>query len=120
VCFADLLFFFCSTQPRIPFATANLLTATTAVRNNLGVAFFAYMFTAVGVAWSCVWTLAFVGVSDKIYACIDNGAGGQVCTDPNYGLLFLLFLAFFFAHQVFQNTIHVICAGAIGTSSDIS
>ena len=83
---------------RIPFATANLVTACTAIKANLGVTFFAYLFTAVAGVWSITWSIAFAGVFDKTYECDEQ----DVCTDPNYGILFLLFVAYFFIHQVLQ------------------
>jgi Plasma-membrane choline transporter len=83
---------------RIPFATINLVTAITAVKANMGVVIYAYIFTAVAGLWSFTWSVAVVGVFDETYTCDDN----NVCSNPNYGYLFLLFLAFFFGHQVFQ------------------
>jgi len=83
---------------RIPFASVNLVTAITAVKANLGVALYALLISAMAVAWSGTWSLAFAGVFDHTYVC----DAANVCTDPNYGYLFLLFLAFFFGHQVFQ------------------
>ena len=54
---------------RIPFATANLVTACTAIRANLGVAFYAYIFAILAGAWSVVWALALIGVFDRTYDC---------------------------------------------------
>lgn len=84
---------------RIPFATANLVTACTAIRANLGVAVYAYIFAMFAGGWAVVWSLAFAGLLDKTYTC--NDATG-VCSDPSYGILFALFLAFFFVQQVIQ------------------
>lgn len=83
---------------RIPFATINLVTAITAVKANLGVMFYAYVITFVAMAWTFCWSIAFAGVFNNTYTCNAN----NVCSDPNYGYLFLLFVAFFFGHQVFQ------------------
>jgi Plasma-membrane choline transporter len=83
---------------RIPFATANLITAMTAVRANLGVAVYAYFFAILGGVWAFVWTLSFVGLFNKTYSCDANNE----CKDPSYGILFVLFLAFFFVQQVLQ------------------
>jgi hypothetical protein len=83
---------------RIPFATANLVTAITAVKANLGVVVYAYFFTALAGLWSLAWSVAVAGVFDETYQCNNNG----VCSNPNYGYLFLLFVAFFFGHQVLQ------------------
>eukprot|EP00543_Licmophora_paradoxa_P005639 CAMPEP_0202445168 /NCGR_PEP_ID=MMETSP1360-20130828/4044_1 /ASSEMBLY_ACC=CAM_ASM_000848 /TAXON_ID=515479 /ORGANISM="Licmophora paradoxa, Strain CCMP2313" /LENGTH=475 /DNA_ID=CAMNT_0049061345 /DNA_START=49 /DNA_END=1476 /DNA_ORIENTATION=+ len=95
---------------RIPFASANLLTACTAVRDNCGVTILSYFFVLLAFVWSIIWAIALLGVWEKTYTCTDAG-----CTDPNYFFLFLLFLSYFFAHQILQNTIHVIVAGVVGT-----
>jgi hypothetical protein len=84
---------------RIPFATANLVTACTAIRANLGVAIYAYFFAILAGGWAIVWSLAFVGLFDQTYSCDDVT---NVCSDPSYGILFALFLAFFFVQQVIQ------------------
>jgi Plasma-membrane choline transporter len=84
--------------PRIPFASANLVTAVTAIRKNFGVVAYAYTFTLLGLAWSITWAFAFIGSVDATYSCNEN----DVCTDPSYGLLFVLFLAYFFTQQVIQ------------------
>jgi hypothetical protein len=83
---------------RIPFASINLVTAITAVKANLGVVLYAYFFTILAGLWSLAWAMAVVGVFDSTYQCNDNG----VCSNPNYGYLFLLFLAYFFGQQVLQ------------------
>jgi hypothetical protein len=84
---------------RIPFATVNLVTSITAIRANFGVTFFAYLFALFAVGWSILWTIAFAGVFENTYECNDITG---VCSDPNYGFLFLLFLSFFFTHQVLE------------------
>jgi hypothetical protein len=83
---------------RIPFASTNLVTAITAVKANIGVCGYAYGITVLAGAWSFTWSVAFVGIFDKTYTCDAQ----NVCTNPNYGYLFLLFLAYFFGQQVFQ------------------
>jgi hypothetical protein len=99
---------------RIPFASINLVTGCTAIRKHIGVVAFAYIFAILAGGWSVAWSLAFAGLFDKTYECEDVN-GQQVCDGPNYGILFGLFLAFFFGHQVIQNSIHVIIAGTVGT-----
>lgn len=110
--FAISICYACAVWSRIPFATANLVTATTAIRANLGIAAYAYMFAILAGGWSIVWSLAFVGVFDKTYSCSDET---NTCDNPSYGILFVLFLAFFFVQQVIQNSIHVAVAGVVGT-----
>jgi hypothetical protein len=83
---------------RIPFATANLVTAITAIRANIAVVLIAYVLTLLAAGWSILWGFAFVGVFDQTYGCDEN----NVCDNVNYGFLFLLFVAYFFTHQVLQ------------------
>jgi hypothetical protein len=84
---------------RIPFASCNLVTACTAIKSNWGVVLYGYFFAILAAGWSIMWAFAFVGTFDKTYDCNDNG---NDCGDPNYGYLFLLFVAYFFSHQVLQ------------------
>lgn len=99
---------------RIPFATANLKTATSAVKSNCGVTFLAYIVVVAAFAWTMLWTLVMVGVQDSLQTC-EQVDGVNVCSKPNYLYLFLLFVSYFFTHQVLQNTIHTTIAGVVGT-----
>lgn len=100
---------------RIPFATVNLVTAITAVKKNCGIIPTAYFMVALAFAWSMLWTVAFLAVMDRTTDCEENANGDRVCGNPNYGYLFLLFVSYFFTHQVIQNTIHTTTAGVLGT-----
>lgn len=91
-----------------------MTTAVTAVKANLGVTGFAYLLTAAAAGWSFLWSVAFVGILDRTYECTENAVGAEVCSNPNYGYLFLLFLSFFFGHQVIQNSVHVTVCGVVG------
>ena len=100
--------------PRIPFATANLVTGCTAIRGNCGVIFASFLFEILAFAWTILWCLACFGTFANTYSCeVINGR--EICTSVNYGYLFLLLLSFFFTHQVIQNTVHVIVAGTVGS-----
>merc|ERR1719223_1506318 len=83
---------------RIPFAAANLNTALTAVRDNLGLTLIAYVFLFGGFVFSIAWT------------AISNAV---LNTYP--GMAFFMFLSYFWTHQVLNNTMHVTSAGVIGT-----
>jgi hypothetical protein len=76
----------------------NLVTGITAIQANFGVTTFAYLFAVLGVGWSILWAIAFAGVFEYTYECDAEG----FCSDPNYGYMFLLFVSFFFSHQVLQ------------------
>jgi len=83
---------------RIPFAAANLNTALTAVRDNLGLTLIAYVFLFIGFVFSIAWT------------AISNAV---LNTYP--GMAFFMFLSYFWTHQVLNNTMHVTSAGVVGT-----
>jgi len=107
------LIFMCYTKAvwsRIPFASINLLTACTAVKKNCGVVFVAYFYVIVAFGWSVLWAIASFGVYDQVIVTGD----GQENT-INYGYYFLLFLSFFFTHQVIQNSTHVTVSGTVGS-----
>lgn len=84
---------------RIPFAAANLRTALTAVKVNLGLVAVAYFFLALAFGWSLWWSVT---------------AGTTVSTVGSAALFFFL-LSYYWVHQVLQNTVHVTTAGVIGT-----
>mmetsp|Transcript_36165 Transcript_36165/g.79151 ORF Transcript_36165/g.79151 Transcript_36165/m.79151 type:complete len:505 (+) Transcript_36165:52-1566(+) len=84
---------------RIPFAAANLNTALSAVKANMGLAGVAYFFLFVALGWSVWWSVA---------------AGGAM-NDMGSGILFLFLVSYYWTHQVIQNTVHVTTAGTIGT-----
>jgi lysylphosphatidylglycerol synthetase-like protein (DUF2156 family) len=98
VFFAISVFYARAVWSRIPFAAVNLTTAITAIKANFGVVTIAFLFTILATGWTVLWTVALAGVYEQTNNCDENG----VCSDPSYGLLFLLLVAFFFAHQVFQ------------------
>jgi len=105
---------------RIPFATANLVTAMTAIRTNFGVVFVAYFLVAVAAGWSILWVNAVSGISNKLMTCPSTSSSSNTkakceINGAQYGYLFLLFLSYFFTHQVLQNSVHTICSGVVGT-----
>ena len=84
---------------RIPFAAANLNTALTAVRSNLGLTVVAYAMLALAFGWIAIWS---VGLGEALSA--SSGA-----------VVFLLLVSFYWVIQVLSNTVHVTTAGTIGT-----
>jgi len=84
---------------RIPFAAANLKTGLAAVRANLGLAAIAYAFTAIAFVWTLAW---FLGLGSNL-------------SQSQLGVVFLLFVSYYWVHQVLQNTVHVTTAGVVGT-----
>mmetsp|Transcript_25256 Transcript_25256/g.37419 ORF Transcript_25256/g.37419 Transcript_25256/m.37419 type:complete len:481 (-) Transcript_25256:216-1658(-) len=99
---------------RIPFATANLKTGTSAIRANAGIILMAYVFPVFAAGWTILWSLAVTGIQDTLITCSEV-EGETVCTDPNYGIWFVLFVSFFFTHQVLQNCVHCAVSGVVGS-----
>jgi len=97
---------------RIPFAAANLNTGLKAINTNCGTTVVAYLMTVMGMVYTLVWILALIGVYDKTADCDEEG---ECKNDPNAGVMFLMFVFYFWVQQVTQNTIHVTTAGVIGT-----
>ena len=81
-CYAKLVW------QRIPFAAANLRTALTAVKSNLGLGVIACGLLVLALGWSVLW---FSGLGSAL------GSNTLV-------VVFLLFLSFYWVHQVLQNT----------------
>jgi len=84
---------------RIPFAASNLKTALTAVKANLGLGVVAYLNMALAFVWIGLW---LTGMAQS-YASSNGGIG------------FLLLVSFYWTYEVIKNTIHVTCAGTVGT-----
>ena len=61
-----------------------------------------------------MWALAVTGIQDTLIDCKTEN-DETVCTDPNYGIWFVLFVSFFFTHQVLQNCVHCAVAGVVGS-----
>jgi Plasma-membrane choline transporter len=97
---------------RIPFAASNLITAITAVKSNMGLAFFAYNNLLLTFFWSIWWSIAFVATTYVVSNCNAQA----VCeNEMNGGLIFLFLVSFFWTAQVVKNVVHVTVAGTVGT-----
>jgi hypothetical protein len=96
---------------RIPFAASNLITATSAIRSNMGVSIFALLSIFVMILWAILWattsyaTLYILGECDENFACQKPIGGFTV---------FLFFVSFFWTVQVIKNVVHVTVAGTVG------
>lgn len=93
VCYAFMV------QSRIPFAAANLTTALTAVRANLGTAVVAYIFLGLAMGWTMWWGVVTSGMM--------NAYGN--------GIVYLFLVSYYWTHQVLKNIVHVTVAGVVGT-----
>ncbi|KAL9186603.1 hypothetical protein ACHAXT_005841 [Thalassiosira profunda] len=97
---------------RIPFAACNLVAATTAVRANLGLAFFAYNNLIIMVGWSMWWMVAF---TSTVYITSGCDGQGNCENEPSGFLVFALLLSYYWTFQVIKNVVHVTVAGTVGT-----
>jgi hypothetical protein len=79
---------------RIPFAAANLETALSAVKVNMGLLVLALLMSVAAMGWSILWVL---------------GVGSALNSDSLF-IVFLLFLNYYWTHEVLRNTVHVTTA----------
>mmetsp|Transcript_5360 Transcript_5360/g.6247 ORF Transcript_5360/g.6247 Transcript_5360/m.6247 type:complete len:501 (+) Transcript_5360:287-1789(+) len=97
---------------RIPYAAANMVTAITAVKANMGVSFYAYLNLFLTFGWTLWWSLAFVATNYVVNGC---SAQGECDTNPSGGVVFLFLVSYFWVIQVVKNVVHVTVAGTVGT-----
>lgn len=97
---------------RIPFAAANLVTAVTAVRANMGLAFYAYSSLFLLFGWSVFWSVSTIST---IYVTNGCDAAGECETELNGGVMFLFLVSYYWTIQVISNVVHVTTAGTVGT-----
>ena len=97
---------------RIPFAASTLVTALTAVKCNIGLAFFAYNNLLVTFLWSLWWSIACLAT---FYVLGDCNAEFYCENEINGFLLFLFLVSFYWTTQVIKNVVHVTVAGTVGT-----
>jgi hypothetical protein len=97
---------------RIPFAAANLTTAITAIKSNMGLTFFAFNNLFITFLWSVWWSTCFVAASYVLSGC---NAEGYCENEMNGFLTFLFLVSFFWTAQVIKNVVHVTVAGTVGT-----
>ncbi|KAL7520603.1 hypothetical protein ACHAWX_005320 [Stephanocyclus meneghinianus] len=97
---------------RIPFAACNLVTATTAVRGNLGLSVLAYSSLPLMLGWSAWWMLSF---ASTIYVTSGCDGQGNCQGEANGFVIFLMLLSFHWTSSVIRNTVHVTVAGVVGT-----
>lgn len=97
---------------RIPFAASNLVTAVTAVRANLGLAFYAYLSLILLFMWSVFWAISVIST---IYITSQCNPQGECQTEVNGGVVFLFLVSFYWTIQVISNVVHTTTAGTVGT-----
>jgi len=97
---------------RIPFAASTLVTAITAIKSNMGLAFFAYNNLVLTFLWSVWWSLASVATS---YVVGDCDAEMYCESEINGWFIFAFLISFFWTCQVIKNVVHCTVAGTVGT-----
>ena len=95
---------------RIPFAASNLVTAVAAVRQNLGLAFYAYWSVILLFVWTLWWAVTNIATLYVVSGC---DADGQCESGFSGPLVFAFILSFYWTAQVISNVVHVTTAGTV-------
>ena len=97
---------------RIPFAAANLVTAVTAVRANMGLAFYAYLSLVILFGWSIFWAICTVST---MYVLGDCNPQLECQNEIGSSIVFLFLVSYYWTIQVVSNVVHVTTSGTVGT-----
>jgi len=96
---------------RIPFASANLTTALTGVRDNLGLVGVAFFFQFLALVCSIYYSFTFVGLHDAmLYGEMVNLSDRAVIAVD-----VLLLVSYYWTYQVLRHIVMVTVAGTIGS-----
>ena len=95
-------YYACCVWSRIPFAAANLVTAVTAVRANIGLVFYAYISLILLVGWSVWWSISAAGTILVLGNC---DANGNCANEINGGIVFLFLISYYWTIQVIMNVV---------------
>lgn len=98
--------------PRIPFAAANLATAVSAVRANIGLTIYAYISIFMLLLWSFIWSLSTMST---LYVTSGCNADGECDNELSGFLVFAFLLSYYWTSQVISNVVTVTTAGTVGT-----
>jgi Plasma-membrane choline transporter len=112
VIFFFLTWYACKVWSRIPFAATNLVTATTIVQDNLGVAIYAYLSLFLAFGWAILWTSTTIACLFMMGEC--NG-DGSCSNNIDPFIVFLFFASYHWTFQVIANVVTVTVAGVSGT-----
>lgn len=89
---------------RIPFASANLVTAISGIRAYPGIVLLAFGFQALALAWSIYYTVVVVGIYDRIQETKSWELSKQMATF----IYILLGVSFVWTFQVLQVSAEVV------------
>jgi hypothetical protein len=91
-----------SVWSRIPFAAANLVTAVSAVRSNIGLVFYAYLSLILLFGWTIWWMISALST---IYVVAECDADGVCANEVNGGIFFLFLVSYYWTIQVITNVV---------------
>jgi len=111
ILFVVMVFYARGAWSRIPFATANMITAIAAIRANWGLVLISFATLIWSLVISMGTIVAILGVSKETETCDDKG----YCESGSGGYIFLFLVSLFWSQQVMKNTIQVTVAGTVGT-----
>jgi len=97
---------------RIPFAASNLVTAVTAVQDNIGLVLYAYISLVLLFGWSIWWTIS---AASTVLVVGDCDADGECQNEVSAALIFMFMVSYYWTVQVIVNVVHVTTAGTVGT-----
>jgi hypothetical protein len=130
------IYYACLVWHRVPFATANLKIALSAIKDNHGLWLLAYLYTVKAYVWTFLWFCAVIEIvifsPSWVYDCnstsINNSTNNNnnnnnnnddddVCHVSTRGKFIAIgmLLSFFWSSQVLKNIFHTIVAGVVGT-----
>ena len=121
------IYYACHVWHRIPFATANLKIALSAIQDNHGLWLLAYLYTVKAYVWTFLWCCAVTELvifsPSWVYDCTStstnssNNNNNDVCHVSTRGKFIAIgmLLSFFWSGQVLKNILHTTIAGVVGT-----
>jgi len=98
---------------RIPFASANLTTALTGVRSNLGLVAVAFLFQFLALVCSVYYTVTFFGINDTLFKWVELSE--NVNNEIRIAVDIVLILSYYWTYQVLRHIVMVTVAGTIGS-----
>mmetsp|Transcript_9477 Transcript_9477/g.17835 ORF Transcript_9477/g.17835 Transcript_9477/m.17835 type:complete len:544 (-) Transcript_9477:251-1882(-) len=112
IIFALAVCYTCAIWSRIPFAAANLVTASTAIKANMGVTVFAFGAIILNGLWMVFWSVSAYSTLFVLGGC---DVDGTCANDIPAVFTFLFLLSLYWTAQVIKNVVHVTVAGTVGT-----
>lgn len=97
-----------SVSKRIPFAAANLRTASTVIKQFSSIIYTAYGALAVQLLWVLVWGAAMIGVWAEAAGNLHGSSGSA------NAIVALMLCSLFWGIQVIKSIVHCVTAGVVG------